>query len=151
MTRTFAEIAVTPVVRGTQERHGATLAYTTFRVSSFSQTSKQTENSRRFSYGVLGAAVFAALVLVNTMLVIRPAAAQAACGNRAEILQNLEKFNSERPRAIGLSADGMVVEVLVSTTGSWTILVSTADNLTCVVAVGEAWERLPEVPTGPST
>ena len=51
---------------------------------------------------------------------------------------------------MGLSADGKLIEVLVSSTGSWSLLVNYPNRVTCVVAVGENWERLPAVATGPA-
>ena len=117
---------------------------------SVTRTRTRTESSRKFNLGVLGSMVIAAAMLVSTMLVSQPAAAQSACGERANILQNLERVHSETPRALGLSADGKLLKILVSPTGSWTILVSYPGRLTCLVAAGEDWERLPVLPTGPS-
>ena len=94
--------------------------------------------------------VVAASLLLYEIFDIRPASAQTACGDRAEILTKLAKHHSERPQAMGLSADGKVIEVLVSSTGSWSILVSHPNRLTCLVATGESWESLPVVATGPS-
>ena len=117
---------------------------------SVTRTHTCTESSGKFDLGVLGSVVIAASLLLSTMLVSQPAAAQEACGDRADILEKLEKFHSERPQALGLSADGKVLEVLVSPTGSWTMLVSYPGRLTCLVATGEGWEHLPALPTGPS-
>ena len=64
------------------------------------------------------------------------------CGDRDQILAQLEHMHDEKPKALGLSADGGVVEVLVSPEGGWTILVTYPDRPTCVVAVGQAWEAL---------
>ena len=94
--------------------------------------------------------IVAATLLLYAVLDIRPASAQSACGNRTDILSELAKYYSERPQAMGLSADGKVVEVLASSTGNWTILVNYPGGQTCVVAVGENWEILPAVAAGPS-
>ena len=83
------------------------------------------------------------------MGIVTIVSAQTVCGDRTEILKTLAKFRSERPRAMGLSAEGQVIEVLVSSTGTWSILVSYPTRLTCLVATGEGWERLPTVATGP--
>ena len=109
-----------------------------------------TESSGKSGLGVRGSMVIAAALLLSTMLVSQPAAAQQTCGDRTDILKTLEKIHSELPQALGLSTDGKVLEVLVSPTGSWTILVSYPGRLTCLVAAGESWERLPTLPTGPS-
>ncbi len=70
------------------------------------------------------------------------AAAPRMCGDRDQILAQLEHMHDEKPKALGLSADGGVVEVLVSPEGGWTILVTYPNRPTCVVAVGQAWEAL---------
>ena len=69
----------------------------------------------------------------------RPAEAETArpvCGERTEILKRLEQRHDEKPQALGLSADGGVLEILVSPEGGWTILVTYPKRPTCVVAVG---------------
>jgi hypothetical protein len=69
-------------------------------------------------------------------------AAPKLCGERDQILKRLEQAHDETPRAIGLSGDGAVVEVLVSPDGGWTMLVTYPKRPTCVVAAGAAWEML---------
>ena len=64
------------------------------------------------------------------------------CGERTEILKSLEQRHEETPQALGLSADGGVLEILVSPKGGWTILVTYPKRPTCVVAVGQAWQTL---------
>jgi hypothetical protein len=71
-----------------------------------------------------------------------PAEAGRLCGDRDEILKRLEQRHKETPQALGLSSDGGVLEVLVSPSGGWTILVTYPKRPTCVVAVGEAWQPL---------
>ncbi len=68
--------------------------------------------------------------------------AQALCGDRAELVERLEQEFSETPQALGLSADGALVEVMVSPSGGWTILVTYPKRSSCVVATGEGWESL---------
>ena len=72
------------------------------------------------------------------------APAQAACALRQEVHEALSRHYQERPVALGITGDGRLIEVLVSTAGSWTILLTAANGITCVVAAGEAWEPLPD-------
>ena len=72
-----------------------------------------------------------------------PTAAHAACAYRQEVHETLSRQYQERPVALGLTDDGRLIEVLVSAAGSWTILLTAANGITCVVAAGEAWEPLP--------
>ncbi len=73
--------------------------------------------------------------------------AQTVCGERGEILDRLAQEFAETPQAVGLSEDGALVEVVVSPSGGWTILVTYPRRPTCVVATGENWEAL-TIPAG---
>ena len=90
------------------------------------------------------------LVFMSALVASRPAFAQQLCGDRTAILDKLAGRYSETPRSMGLSADGAVVEVLVSSSGSWTILVSHPNRQTCLTATGEHWETIRETAFGPS-
>ena len=46
----------------------------------------------------------------------------------------------ETPQALGLSQDGGLLEVLVSPSGGWTILLTYPKRPTCVIATGAGWE-----------
>ena len=72
-----------------------------------------------------------------------PSHAEALCHDRAVILEKLKVAYAEMPRAVGLTTDGAVLEILASPTGSWTILITYPSLTTCVLAAGEGWEDLP--------
>jgi len=74
-----------------------------------------------------------------------PAMAQVVCGDRGKFLERLADGYEGKPVAMGLASNGSVIEVLVSEHGSWTILVTSPEGESCLVASGEAWERLPLV------
>ena len=82
------------------------------------------------------------VVLGATAVTQSADAGQRICGDRDKILAQLKQKHREEPRALGLSADGGVLEVLVSPEGGWTILVTYPKRPTCVVAVGKAWQSL---------
>ena len=65
---------------------------------------------------------------------------QSVCGDRTELIKDLDRKYQEKPQAIGILADGGLLEVLVSPDGSWTILVTYPKQQACVVAVGEDWQ-----------
>lgn len=81
----------------------------------------------------------------------QPALAQSVCGERSKFLKQLSRVHSEGPVAMGLVSNGSILEVLASTSGSWTILVTRPDGVSCVVAVGQDWETIPSIATGPQT
>lgn len=67
--------------------------------------------------------------------------AQRLCGDRAQILKALEQNHKETVHAIGIAEDGGFLEVLVSPTGGWTILVTYPKRQTCVVVAGQDWNN----------
>jgi hypothetical protein len=77
-----------------------------------------------------------------------PAAAAPACGQRDRLLEQLDQRFAEKPQAIGLSADGGVLEILASSNGSWTILITYPNRPTCVVASGQAFENIGLITAG---
>ena len=78
------------------------------------------------------------------------AGAQTTCADRGDVLERLSQSYKESPTAMGLASNGGVVEVLTSRSGGWTLLLTTPDGRTCVVAAGEAWETLPRIALGPT-
>lgn len=90
-----------------------------------------------------------ALTYVSALLASRSAHAQQLCGERAMILKDLAGRYSEAPQAMGLSSEGTVVEVLVSSSGSWTILISHPNRQSCLAATGEHWELNLDAVFGP--
>lgn len=97
----------------------------------------------KFAAHLVGPIAFTALTLFGgAALSPNAEAAAKLCGDRDEILERLQQRHEETPRALGLSSDGGVLEVLVSPEGGWTILVTYPKKPTCVVAVGQAWQTL---------
>ena len=80
-----------------------------------------------------------------------PAQAQSVpCGDGAGIIAHLEKAWGEDTAAVALDAGGGWVQILANPkTGTWSLLVTRPDGLTCLVMSGEAWE--PIAPPPPST
>jgi len=86
------------------------------------------------------AAVVAGLLLGASGMAA-PAAAQTVCGKREDIILQLERKYGETRRSVGVQQGRGVVEVFASReTGSWTILVTDARGMTCLMAAGEAYE-----------
>ncbi len=72
-----------------------------------------------------------------------PASAQQVCGERAKLMTQLGEKYAEAPVAMGLTSAGAVIEVLTSSLGTWTFLVTYPTGQTCMVASGKSWETLP--------
>ena len=99
----------------------------------------------------LAAAIGAALLLMlGASIGTTPAAAQTACMNRADVLEQLSSKYAETPISLGLAKSGDVVEILSSGDGAtWTMVVTRPDGETCMIASGEAWQVIPAKVRGP--
>ncbi|WP_298805145.1 hypothetical protein [uncultured Lentibacter sp.] len=88
-----------------------------------------------------------AIALAATALLPPAALAQSApnCAPRDTVVARLASAYGETRQSIGLGANNAVVEVFASAeSGTWTITVTTAAGLTCLVASGQAFETLAE-------
>jgi hypothetical protein len=66
----------------------------------------------------------------------------SACASRALVVKKLAERFGETLRSIGLHADDAVVEIYSSAaTGTWTILVTHTDGISCLLAAGQRWEQ----------
>ncbi len=72
-----------------------------------------------------------------------PANAQAMCGPRARIIELLETRYQEKASAIGLAGNGGVVELYTSEKGSWTLLLTQPNGISCLIAAGGDWHDIP--------
>ena len=65
---------------------------------------------------------------------------QPICGERNAVVKSLSDQFNERPQAVGMVDKDAVMEVFVSDSGSWTILATGTDGISCLVSSGEGWE-----------
>ena len=92
--------------------------------------------------------VLALVIGVSVLLFTNSAEAQTACGPRERVLHHLSEQYRETRQALGLR-DGAedALEVFASLeTGTWTILATSPDGLTCILAHGIAFEVFREAP-----
>jgi hypothetical protein len=88
---------------------------------------------------------FAPALGLAGLLLAAPAQAAPQCGPRAAVLAHLAETYAETRQSIGLAANNMVMEVFASReSGSWTITVTTAEGVTCLVATGQGFEPVAE-------
>lgn len=71
-----------------------------------------------------------------------PAGAQQICAERVGILKQLNKTHKEAPQALGVTGSGQIIELLTSDRGTWTIIVTAPNGVSCLVAAGESWENI---------
>lgn len=84
------------------------------------------------------------IILLLAFLIAGPAAAQSGnCGPRDAVVARLAESYGETRRSIGLGANNALMEVFASTqTGTWTITVTLANGMTCLIAAGQAFETV---------
>lgn len=72
-----------------------------------------------------------------------------ACTDRDTAVSHLASKYSEKTIALGLASNGGVIELLTNDAGStWSIIVTTPDGLSCMVATGEHWEPIQPIKAG---
>ncbi len=76
------------------------------------------------------------------------AASFMMCGQRADVVTKLKQNYEETPASIGITKSGEVIEVFTSKTRTFTILMTKADGLSCLLSAGESWEALPKTLVG---
>ena len=83
-------------------------------------------------------------IVAAFVLSILATSAFANCAPRDTVAAFLGERFGEQRHAYGLAESGQAVEVFVSSsTGTWTIIVTSPDLTSCVVASGVEWESLP--------
>ncbi len=86
--------------------------------------------------------ILLATVFLGFMIGTSTAAIQ--CGPHLRMTQVLASKYSEAPKAIGTVNQARFMEVYTAKSGSWTILITSADGNSCIVAAGQDWEDVPQ-------
>lgn len=90
----------------------------------------------RSSFHLMAMAI-AAMVFASSVA----EAGTRVCGERTKLTKFLNGKYKENPRAVGVSSTGKaVLEVYTSLEGSWTVLLTTAKGMTCIMGAGHSWE-----------
>lgn len=89
-----------------------------------------------------------ASVLLGIVTMSLPAHAQAQCSTRVNLVTQLTEKYGEVSQGVGLQNASRVIEVWSSKkTGSWTIIASRADGMSCILATGRNWTENPAYAT----
>ncbi len=99
----------------------------------------------RYLTAILGA------LLIGWSAFLPSAQAQSICGERRALVANLQNTHSETPVSVGLGSNGTIIEVFASPSGTFTIILTQPNGLSCVMAAGEYWEDLPNRLAGAHT
>lgn len=83
--------------------------------------------------------LLASVIYVSLLMGI--ANAQTYCTKNKEIVYKyLQDSYNESIIITGMVDNGEFMEILVSPEGTWSIMSTNIDGLTCVIGTGEAWE-----------
>jgi hypothetical protein len=82
--------------------------------------------------------------VISALIVSSAALSAPQCGPHKKIVEMLSKRFSEVPKAIGIVGEKRIMEVFLSKKGTWTILVTNSEGLTCILAAGDDWEDVPD-------
>jgi len=66
------------------------------------------------------------------------------CADRDHVAGQLRETFGEHMIGSGLAESGVLFELYVGPTGTWTLLATTPTSKSCLVGAGEAWEPLPD-------
>jgi hypothetical protein len=70
---------------------------------------------------------------------ITPASASVCMDHKSLTGYLNDKFD-EQPKAIGLVEARNLMEVFVSQKGTWTIVMTSTQGVSCIIAAGDTWE-----------
>ncbi|MEO0623982.1 MAG: hypothetical protein AAFU49_11330 [Pseudomonadota bacterium] len=94
---------------------------------------------KRATTGLISLAILAATA--GTFFTPSTAEAQMRCGKRDVVISHLTKKYGETQRSVGLQEGRGMVEIFANPdSGSWTILLTTPNGMSCLMAAGEAYE-----------
>lgn len=84
--------------------------------------------------------------VVMAVLMAAPVAAASVgsgmCASRDKVIDALGEVYAEAPVSAGLTEEGSVIEVMASAEGSFTIVITHPNGLTCPIAAGTAWQSV---------
>ena len=79
------------------------------------------------------------LLLAAIATVFALPASARPCAPRDEIVSTLSSHLQQKQKAIGLTEVGLLAELFVAADGTWTIIFSTSQGFSCVIATGSHW------------
>lgn len=94
---------------------------------------------------VLTGVAAAAALWLSPGVVDQASAQSMKCGDHRMMISTLSKKFKESRQGIGLVSNHQMVELFVSEKGSWTVLFTRPNGLSCIGAVGRHWEQMPKM------
>ena len=83
------------------------------------------------------------LALGAASLASNAGAAGFVCGKYSTLIESFARIHNEAPAHAGVTANGDMIQVLVSPEGeTWTVLSVRPTGIACIMAVGVNWDVL---------
>lgn len=90
--------------------------------------------------------VIAGVFAFGSASVLSPSTAQAAeCGKHEKVIAFLGKKYKEQLKAMGLVSNKGFMQLFVADTGTWTVILTTPEGISCIVAAGDSYESTPSM------
>ncbi len=86
------------------------------------------------------ALIAAAALVAAFLLLVGAVHAQTVCDSHSAVIEKLENTYRETRAGVGLASNGAVAQLYVSENGSWTMLLTNARGVACLIAAGQGWE-----------
>ena len=96
----------------------------------------------------LTAAIAASAFVATTFATSSASAAADLCTQRASMVKALANKYEEQRRGIGVASKSGVMEFYVSHKGTWTMLMTMPNGMSCIMAAGRDWEEFAAKPAG---
>lgn len=93
--------------------------------------------------------IMIAIVLVGIVALVssfKAEARSARCGHHSEVTQFLKEKYHETRVGMGLINAGQMMELYISERGTWTMLITRPDGVTCFGPVGKSWTHIKAKP-----
>lgn len=76
--------------------------------------------------------------------ILAPVQANAAeCGKSEKVIAFLGKKYNEQLKAMGLVSNKGFMQLFVAESGTWTVVLTTPEGISCIVAAGDSYEVTP--------
>ncbi|PWE28856.1 hypothetical protein DDZ14_18260 [Maritimibacter sp. 55A14] len=96
--------------------------------------------------------IFTAAMVFGIAATAPPALAQMSCGYRERIVERLSGHFAEELTAAGLQSETQYIEIWSAPeSGTFTVLMTRPDGISCVIAAGTNWHQKPATPVPTDT
>ena len=98
-------------------------------------------NIRKIRLGLAACACLAVLAASPAVTSVPAEAAQ--CGRADQIVSYLSKKYKEQVKGMGVVGSKGFMQLFVAESGTWTVLLTSPEGISCIVAAGDNFETIP--------